>query len=73
MNEDMMQNMDMYTSKWEFDRVISLITESIELDYGNRPQIKDGSPLPALACFFDPEGYAAKIKELNAEREKEES
>lgn len=73
MNEELMQNMDLYTSKWEFDRVISLITESIELDYGNRPQIKDGSPLPAIASFFDPEGYAAKIKELNAEREKEDS
>lgn len=73
MNEELMQNMDLYTSKWEFDRVIDLIKDSIELDYRGRPQIRDDSPLPAIASFFDPQGYAAKIKELNAEREKEES
>lgn len=72
MNEEMMQNMDIYTSNWEFDRVIEMIIESFELDYWGNPKIKDDSPLPAIAMFFEPEKVEEKVQTLRAERDKEE-
>lgn len=64
-------NEDIYTITRNFNRLLDMAIENLELDYSGRPQIKNGSPIPAICQFFKEKEYAKKIQELKVEKEKD--